>query len=228
MHPTEGGFLHSGHDSVDAMGRAVPGGIFASRNGVDWAAANGGIRETFMVPGMALWVDGNGRGDGNAFALDGRNLYTATTSGRVYRLDVTAGPLDAGAVDASSDAMALDGVAVDAGSDASVRDATEDVRAMDAMADVRAVDAMEDVRAVDALSDGSVLDAVSDGSVLDAGSDVRAVDAVSDGSVLDAMRDGPAVEAGCGCRAGARTAGGRGVGWILVALVARRRRARAV
>lgn len=105
-------FFHSNHDTVNPMtGAPQPGGIFRSTHGVDWEPANEGIDESLRVPGMNVWVDGNGRGASGGFALDGDDLYTVSASGKIFRwVAPGAAPADAGvdvtvAVDVPSDVV---------------------------------------------------------------------------------------------------------------------------
>jgi hypothetical protein len=90
-------FFHSNHDTVNAStGASQPGGIFTSVNGIDWSAMNTGINEVFAVSPTS-WVDANGRGDEGGFALDGTDLFTATTNGKIFQLSAAGGsPADAG------------------------------------------------------------------------------------------------------------------------------------
>ena len=105
-------FFHSNHDTVGrTTGTPQIGGIMMSTNGVDWSPMNTGIDEVSAIPGMGIWVDGNGRGASGGFALDANTLYTVTQRGNVYRF-VPAGTTTA---DAGTDAaMASDaGASID-------------------------------------------------------------------------------------------------------------------
>lgn len=97
--PSGAMFLHSNHDTVGTMtGTPQLGGILTSQNGIDWTAMNLGINETSMIPNTTQWIDANGRGATGGFAVDGTDLYTATTNGKIFRLST--GP--ASAVDAGT------------------------------------------------------------------------------------------------------------------------------
>jgi hypothetical protein len=117
-------YFHSNHDTVNSStGAPQPGGIFTSTNGIDWSTMNAGISEAFAVS-PTNWVDGNGRGDEGGFAVDGADLYTATTTGKIFLLSTAAGSAgdagtggaDAGGADAGvADAGTADAGAADAG-----------------------------------------------------------------------------------------------------------------
>ena len=82
-------FIHTGHDRVDMTGNPTLGGIMTSTDGVHWEAFNTGIDEIFKVPNMDLWVDGNGRGVSRGFAAAGDELYTVTTTGKIFVLSTS-------------------------------------------------------------------------------------------------------------------------------------------
>lgn len=79
-------FLHTGHDSVDKLtGEPAFGGIMTSMDGISWVQDNAGIDEVYMIPNMNMWIDGNGRADAHPFATDDGDIYTMTTSGKIFK-----------------------------------------------------------------------------------------------------------------------------------------------
>lgn len=201
--PSGESFFHTNRNTVDDAGAPTYGGILRSTDGLTWAAANDGIREAVMVSGMSLWVDGNGRGAGGGFAVDGSDLYTVTAMGNVYRYMRDGAPTpDASAPpDAAADAAVPRDVAVD-------------------------VSAPRDIAADDVLDAAPVADASGDEV---APVDAPPADVAAD--VEDAAVDVPGVPSatpaeGCVCAAGtpARAPTAAWLAWA--ALLARRRRRR--
>ena len=119
--PSGAMFFGSNHDTVNSTtGVAQIGGILSSTNAIDWSAMNAGIHESFSVS-STQWVDGNGRGDQGALAADGADLYTVTTTGKIFQLAGAGAAADAGT--AGTDAGVVDGgidAGVVAGSDAGI------------------------------------------------------------------------------------------------------------
>ena len=236
--PSGESFFHTNRNTVDDAGAPTYGGIQRTADGLTWAAANDGIREAVMVSGMSLWVDGNGRGAGGGFAVDGSDLYTVTAQGNVYRYvrDGATTPDASTPPDAAADAVVPRDVAVDV---SEPRDVAVDVSAPpDASIDAPA-DAAPDVGAPPDVAPDAPADVALDAAPdADASGDVAArvdaspedVPAPAEDVAVDApdAPDAPSATpaGGCACDAGA-PARSTALAWLAWAtLLVRRRRRR--
>lgn len=226
-------FFHTNHDTVDAMGAPAFGGVLMTRNGVDWAPMNAGIDEAVHAV-TGAWIDGNGRGAAGSLAVDGRDVYTATTTGRIYRLTLDAvTPTDAALADVSTDASDVVSVRdVAASTDvATPPDVAADIAPapdVPAVTDVAtATDAAPTTDAATATDSAPSRDTqpVTDaGAPADLPSPDAPVDALGDTAVDAPAR--AAAPSGCGCRAAPVPTHAPSVcalGVALLAIVRRRR-----